>query len=167
MQGTQYPVTVLIWPSGKARRRRKPLTGPPVLDSLVTGLPGPNDETDVERAARFEAQMAAVLTLGPRDVTEAMIAVQSVVLGQLADPTRQAVHPGLASAEEKKILREAMRIDKRVTDCRETLLRRQATPQAAMHLANYPVLSPEDPDQDKEAVNAVIVPLHLAPKMLQ
>ena len=51
-----------------------------VLHQLVANLPGPKHETDAARAARFEAQLAEVLSFNPRNSAEAMLATHCIML---------------------------------------------------------------------------------------
>ena len=66
-------------------------------------------------------------------------------------------------------------MDKLLTDMKRTLARRQTQtlgkidPAMAISLGleQFLIPDPDDPDQVEEAVSAIIVPLHPAPKMLQ
>lgn len=176
-------MTILTWPSEPARRRakspRKMIVDPlpqSVLQALVANLPGPKDETEAARAARFESQLAEVLNFNPRDSVEAMLATHCVMLRLLADDThRDAARPGLTPAMAKKFLRSAKQFDKLIAGHKQTLADRQARPLGKMDpalsvslgLGEFLIPDPDDPDNGEEAFSAVIVPLHSAPKMLQ
>lgn len=176
-------MTILSWPAEPNPRRpkatRKLIVDPlpqAVLHSLVGDLPGPKHETDTERAARFKVQLAEVLSYKPRDSAEAMIAAHCVMLRLLAeDAHRDAARPHPDAATAKKFLRAAKQMDKLLTDMKRTLARRQTQtlgkidPAMAISLGleQFLIPDPDDPDQVEEAVSAIIVPLHPAPKMLQ
>src|ERR1700676_1946330 len=66
-----------------------------VLHSLVSDIPGPENETDADRLARCNAQLAQVLGYKPRSTAEAMLAVRCVMFRALAKETiRDAARPG-------------------------------------------------------------------------
>jgi hypothetical protein len=180
LSGASILVTILPWPTaGKPRRARKLIVDPlprPVLHSFVSGLPGPKDESEAERAVRFEAQLAEVLSYKPRNSAEAMMATHCIMLRLLAEDThRDAARPSLSPAAEKKNLRIAKQFDKLVGDWQKVLQRRQAEPPGEMDaalcqslgLGEFLIPDPADTFQDERAVSAIIVPLHPAPKMLQ
>lgn len=176
-------MTILPWPAAHTPRRpratRKLIVDPlprSVLHSLVADLPGPKDETDADRAARFEAQLAEVLSYNPRDSADAMIATHCVMLRLLAeDGHRDAVRPNRDPAMAKQLLRGAKQMDKLLANMKQTLARRQAQTLGKMDpamfvslgLEQFLIPDPDDPDQPEEAFSAIIVPLHPAPKMLQ
>ena len=176
-------MTILPWPPDANRRSprssRKLIVDPlpqSILHGLVNDLPGPEDETETARAARFDAQLAEVLSYNPRNSAEAMIATHCVLLGLLAaDSHRDAVRPGLAPAMAKQFLRGAKEFDKLIADMKQILTLRQARPLGQMDpalclslgLGQFLIPDPDDPDQAEEAFSAIIVPLHPAPKMLQ
>jgi hypothetical protein len=176
-------MTILPWPTGHTPRRprstRKLIVDPlpqSVLHSLVADLPGPKDETETERSARFEAQLAEVLGYAPRDSADAMLATQCVLLRLLAeDGHRDASRPVLAPAMAKKLRRGAKQMDRLLAEMKQTLALRQAQTRSKMDpamfvslgLEQFLIPDPDDPDQVEEAVSAIIVPLHPAPKMLQ
>jgi hypothetical protein len=176
-------MTVLPWPAapvpGRRKSARKLIVDPlprSVLHSFVADLPGPKDETESERAVRFEAQLAEVLGYNPRDSSDAMIATHCVLLRLLAeDSHRDARRPGLDPAQVKQLLRGAKQLDKLLAEMKRTLARRQAqTPGkmdpamfVALGLEQFLVPVPDDPDEPEEAFSAIIVPLHPAPKLLQ
>jgi hypothetical protein len=176
-------MTVLPWPPDPNHRPqkspRKLIIDPlpqSILHSFVADLPGPKDETETARAARFEAQLAEVLTYNPRDSAEAMMATHCVVLRLLADDSRRdAARPGVAPGMQKKFLRQAKEFDQLIAEMKENLASRQTRPPGKMDpalglslgLGEFLIPDPDDPEQAEEAFSAVIVPLHPAPKMLQ
>jgi hypothetical protein len=189
-------MTILPWPSDPTRDRqpkspRKMIVDPlprSVLHAFVADIPGPKGETEAARAARFEAQLAEVLSFNPRDSAEAMLATQCVLLRLVAKDThRDAARPGLTPAIVKKIQRNAKEFEKLILGMKQTLADRQAQPLGRMDPALCVSLglgaflipdpdqsgpdasdSPDAPDNDEEeAFSAIIVPLHAAPKMLQ
>lgn len=181
-------MTILPWRFGGRLRRpeqpRKMIVDPlprSVLHSFVADIPGPKDETEAARAARFDEQLAEVLSFNPRDSAEAMLATQCVLLRLLAKDThRDATRPGLTPGVVRKILRDAKEFEKLIVDMRKTLVQRQAQPLGRMDpalcvslgLGEFLIPDPNDPGSDdpggeEEAFSAVIVPLHAAPKMLQ
>jgi hypothetical protein len=185
--GEHNPMTVLTWPQAATRRPakslRKMIIDPlpkSVLHHFVNEIPGPKDETETERAARFEVQLAEVLSFHPRDAAEAMMATKCVLLRLVAeDCHRDAVRPGVAAAVAKKFLRNAKQFDQLIKEARQTLERYQSQPPVkidpafgvalglALGVEPFLVPDPDDPDQAEEPVSAIIVPLHPAPKMLQ
>jgi hypothetical protein len=176
-------MTVLPWPAAATSRRprstRKMIVDPlpqPILHSLVSGIPGPRDETDVQKSARYDAQLAEVLSYQPRNSAEAMLATHCVLYRLLAeDAQRDAARPGQTEAQEKKRKRMAKQMDKMLADMRHALARRQARPLGKMDPAlavslgmeQFLIPDPDDPDQAEPAFSATIVPLHPAPKTLQ
>ncbi len=176
-------MTVLPWPADHTARRPKPprklIVDPlpqSVLHQFVADLPGPKHETDAERAARFDAQLAEVLSYNPRDSADAMLAAQCIMLRLLSeDCQRDARRSNPDPGKAKKALRTAKQFDKLLTDMEQTLARRQALPAATMDPATFVSLGleqflipdPEDPNEVEEAFSAIIVPLHPAPKLLQ
>jgi hypothetical protein len=176
-------MTILPWPIDHTTRRprstRKLIVDPlpqSVLHSLVADLPGPKDETEAERSARFQAQLAEVLGYAPRDSADAMLATQCVLLRLLAeDAHRDASRPILEPAVAKKRLRGAKQMDRLFAEMKQTLAHRQAQTRGKMDpamfvafgLEQFLVPDPDDPEQAEEAFSAIIVPLHPAPKMLQ
>jgi hypothetical protein len=176
-------MTVLPWPPDAPRRHpkspRKMIIDPlpqSILHGFVTDIPGPKDETETTRAARFEAQLTEVLSYNPRNSAEAMMATHCVVLRLLAEDSRHdAARPGLAPAVAKKFLRSAKEFDQLIADMKQTLTLRQARPLERMDpalclsvgLGEFLIPDPDDPAQAEEAFSAIIVPLHPAPKMLQ
>ena len=174
-------MTIIPWPpAGKPPRpARKMIVDPlpqSILHSFVNDIPGPKNETPAERAVRYEAQMAEVLSYNPRNSADAMLATHCVLLRLVAqDSHRDAARPGIAPALMKKFLRSARQFEKLAVDMAKTLARRQAQPLGRMDPAIFQSLGmteflipdPDDPAQPDQAVSAVIVPLHPAPKMLQ
>jgi hypothetical protein len=147
-----------------------------VIHSLVSDLPGPKYETELQRAVRFEAQLAELLSYNPRDAAEAMIAAQCILLRLLAeDSHRDANRPNLDPRSEKKLRRGAKQVDKLLAEMKATLARRQTQPLREMAPAMFLSLGltevlipdPNDPDQVERAFSAIIVPLHPAPKTLR
>jgi hypothetical protein len=148
-----------------------------VLHQLVADLPGPKDETETARAARFEAQLAEVLSYRPRNAAEAMLATHCILFRLVADDARaDASRTCSIPAEAHQHLRSARQFDRLIAKSQRTLADFQARPSgipdpvmsAALGLS--PVLAP-DPgrsiDDAEEAFSAIIVPLHPAPKTLQ
>lgn len=176
-------MTLLPWPAGRVRHRsakpRELIVDPlpkTVLHTLVSDIPGPPGETGAARATRFEAQLAEVLAFNPRDSVEAMLAVQCVVLRLVAeDAHRDAARPNLTPALARKIPRGARELTKLAAEMQAMLRERQTHPAAKMDpalfrslgLEAFLVPGPDAFDDTAEAVSAIIVPLHPAPKMLQ
>lgn len=147
-----------------------------VLHTLVSGLPGPMNETDAERATRFDAQMAKVVSYNPRNGPEAMVAVQCVIMRLMAeDCHRDAARPDIALSLKNAHLRTARECEKLLADQKRLLAQWQRSPLrkieptavANLGLAQSLIPDPDDPDFAEEAYSAIIVPLHPAPKMLQ
>jgi hypothetical protein len=175
-------MTVLPWPADLFSRRPKPvrklIVDPlpqSVLHQLVADLPGPKHETDAERAARFETQLAELLRYKPRDAADAMIAAHCLMLRLLAeDCHRDADNARHQPAKAKKLQRTAKQFDQLLANMEQTLARRQAEPPPKLDPAMYASFGLEqflipDPDDaiEEEAFSAIIVPLHPAPKLLQ
>lgn len=176
-------MTILPFPAGRTPRRalkpRRQIVDPlpqAILRSLVSDIPGPPGETDAERAARFEAQLAEVLALNPRDMVEAMLATQSVLMRLVRDATRRDAAqpdqpPGMARVHED----QAKEFDDLIAETMRTIATRQADPLGrmdvalcrAMGLGEFLIPDPDVMDETADAVSAVIVPLHPAPRMLQ
>ena len=176
-------MTVLPWPADLFSRRPKtagklmvdPLPTA-VLHQMVADLPGPKNETEEQRAARFRTQLAEVLSYNPRNSADAMLATQCIMLRMLSeDCTRDASRPHHSRAAAKQILRTAKQFDQLFGDMLRQLAQRQEHPLqkldpavfAAMGLEQFLVPDPDDPDAPEEAFSAIIVPLHPAPKSLQ
>jgi hypothetical protein len=144
-----------------------------VLHQLVADLPGPRDETDAARAARFDAQLAEVLSYNPRDVGEAMLATHCIMLRLVADDARRDASRATVPAEAKQHLRSAKQLDKQVASNKRLLADFQSRPLrtpdpailAAIGLKEF--LIPDPAGDAEEAHSAIIVPLHPAPKTLQ
>jgi hypothetical protein len=148
-----------------------------VLHQLVADLPGPNDETEASRAARFEAQLAEVLSYRPRNAAEAMLATHCILFRLVADDARaDASRTCSVPAKAQQHLRSAKQFDKLISKLQRTLADFQArplgTPDPAISAAFglRPSLFP-DPERNiddaEEAFSAIIVPLHPAPRTLQ
>jgi len=148
-----------------------------VLQQLVADIPGPKDETEAARAARFEAQLAEVLSHNPRDAAEAMLATHCILLRLVADDARGHANRARAfPAEAKQHQRSARQFDKLLANMQRTLTDFQARPLsppdpaicAALGLKASPMPDPARTiDDAEEAFSAVIVPLHAAPRTLQ
>jgi hypothetical protein len=154
-----------------------------ILHSLVSDLPGPSDETPSMRALRFQSQMAEVLNFKPRDSFEAMIACQCVMLRPLAEESRRdAVRPDLSEANKKQCLQSAKQLDRLIADMKKALTKRQAKPLGDMDpmmfealglgqflIREHPAGAHEAEDRGSFAQfpEAIIVPTHSAPKLLQ
>jgi hypothetical protein len=147
-----------------------------VLHQMVADLPGPEDETDAARTARFAAQLAEVLSFDPRNSAEAMLATQCVMLRLLAEHDHRDARDSNPT-QAKKLRRSAKNFEKLVADMMQALARFQVLPPGtpdpaifvAAGLAEFIIPEPaQDPeDDDEEAFSAVIVPLHPAPETLQ
>jgi hypothetical protein len=148
-----------------------------VLHQLVADLPGPKDETDAARAARFEAQLAEVLSYNPRNAAEAMLATHCILMRLVADDARGDANGARAvPAKAKQHQRSAGQFDKLLANMQRTLADFQARPLeppdpalfAALGLERYLIPAPARKlDDAEQAFSAVIVPLHPAPKTLQ
>jgi hypothetical protein len=172
-------VTVITWPSRKPIPTRKLVVDPlprAVLHSLVSGIPGPGNETEADGTARFQTQLAEVLGYNPRNAGEAMLAVQRIVLRLLSkDTNRDAARASRPATTAAKILRDEKQFVRMMDKWEKMLARRQAGPplemDPAIHkslgLGEFLVPDPTDTEHDEDAVSAIIVPLHPAPKMLQ
>ncbi len=169
-------MTLIPWPPIGSRKRhprsvRKSIVDPlpqAVLRSLVSDLPGPRQETAAERAARYDDQMAEVLSFRPRNCAEAMIACQCVLLRVLAGMANGVSPTQKPSGDAKQLARL-------IIDMKQALADRQAAPLGkidksifvALGLTESLIPDPGDPDQLNDAFSAIIIPLHAAPKMLQ
>jgi hypothetical protein len=176
-------MTVLPWPADPKSRQskapRKMLVDPlpqSVLHALVRDLPGQRGETEPERAARFDAQLAEAMSYQPRNTAEAMMATHCIVLRLMAeDSLRDAARPDVGTGMAKKFKRQAKQFETLLSNMRATLARRQTQPLGkidpamalSLGLGQFLIPDPDDPDQLEEAFSATIVPLHPAPKMLQ
>jgi hypothetical protein len=172
-------MTVIPWPRGKSRRPVKLVVDPlpqAVLHSLVRDIPGPKNETEAHRTARFEVQLIEVLDYKPRNAAEAMLAVNCIMLRPFAKGTnRDAARPGRPPMTAARVLRTDKQFTQLLGKLEKMLTRRQTGPQPEMDPAIYKSLGlsgflvpdPADTEHDEEAVSAIIVPLHPAPKMLQ
>ena len=148
-----------------------------VLHQLVADLPGPKDETDAARTARFEAQLAEVLSYNPRNAAEAMLATHCILLRLVAeDAHADANRLETASAKAKQHQRSSKQFDKLLANMRRTLADFQSRPLgtpdpaifAALGLTAFLIPDPaRSLDDTEEAFSAVIVPLHPAPTTLQ
>lgn len=148
----------------------------PVLHQFVSQIPGPPNETQTERSARFDHQLAEVLAYHPRDAAEAMMATHCIMLRLIAAGIhRDAKTPGLSPTAAKQHQRLAKQYDKQIAATEQALARNKQRPLGQLNPALYAALGiephlipdPDDPDQIEEAASAIIVPLHPAPKMLQ
>src|SRR5579864_4079644 len=176
-------MTVIRWPIERRPRPTTParnLVVDPlpekILHTMVADIPGPRNETEAERAARFDAQLAEVLSHKPRDAFEVMLVTQAIMMRLVAeDAHRDAVRQGRGSDMAKKFLRQAKQLDKQTAETVRLLeeFQSRARPKldpaifAAAGLGEFLIPDPDDPAQPEEAVSGVIVPLHPAPKMLQ
>jgi hypothetical protein len=176
-------MTILPWPADSNQRRPTPdrelIVDPlpqKILHSLVSDLPGPRGETETERAARFQAQLAEVLSYKPRNSAEAMLATHCVMLRLLADDSRRdTARPNRDAAIAKKLVRDSKQMHKLLDNMEKTLTDRQSQSLGKMDVAlavslglgEFLIPNPDDPDRPEEAYSATIVPLHPAPKMLQ
>jgi hypothetical protein len=167
------------WPA--AFSTGKPIVGPlplSVLHRFVVDLPGPKDETDAARAARFAAQLAELLSYHPRNALEAMLATHCILFRLVAnDARRDANRCAAVPAMAKRHERDAKQFDKIIANKRRMLADFQSRPSdtpvavamsAALARQQFLVPVPASvPDDTEEAFSAVIVPLHPAPKTLQ
>lgn len=170
--------------SGKAapdtpRSTHEPTVDPlptSVLHQLVADLPGPRDETDAGRAARFEAQLAEMLSYRPRNVAEAMLATHCILLRLVAeDALRDASRAASVPAMAKRHQRSAKQFYKLLANMQRMLTDFQSRPLGPVDPAVFAASGHEEvpvsgrsPVADaEEAFSAIIVPLHPAPKMLQ
>jgi hypothetical protein len=175
-------MTIIPWPPTGKRRRPKstrklivdPLP-PAVLGSLVADLPGPRDETDAERANRYDAQLAEVVGYQPRDTAEAMLATHCVMLRLLAeDAHRDAARLDLTPEVAKKLSRSADEFDELLVEMKKILGGKQNRPLRradsdlfrSLGLSEFLVPDPDDAVEAEQALGAIIIPLHPAPKML-
>ena len=163
-----------------------------VLHHLVADIPGPKGETEAARVARFEAQLAEVLSYRPRNGAEAMLATQCMLMRLVGDHARvDAERTCLIPATSKRHLRSARQFDKALANTQRILTRIQSrhldtsapatVASAALVTSAGQVTSgglgcqEQDTssvraritEEPEEAFSAVIVPLHPAPKMLQ
>jgi hypothetical protein len=175
-------MSIVPWPPRKPplpRKTSKVVVDPlpeAILRAFVADIPGPKNETEAERADRFETQLAEVLSYKPRDSADAMMATHCVLLRLVAeDARRDANRADVAAQTARKCLRDAKELERLATDMKQMLARRQSRPLAKMDpalfrslgLGEFIVADPDDPDQLDQATSAVIVPLHPAPKLLQ
>lgn len=171
-------MTVLPWNAGgKSCRSRELIVDPlpqSVLNSFVSNIPEPKNETEAGRAARFNTQLTEVLSHEPRGAGEAVLAVNCIILRLLArDTNRDASRPVRLPATAAKIPGGEEQFAQLIEKSVKMLTRRQAGTQPkidpAIHkslgLGEFLVPEPAGTDHDEEAVSAIIVPLHPAPKM--
>src|SRR5471030_413446 len=84
-------MSIVPWPPRKPRRTKKvpePVVDPlpeAILRSFVADIPGPKNETEAARAARYATQLAEVLSYKPRDSADAMMATHCVLLRLVAE----------------------------------------------------------------------------------
>jgi hypothetical protein len=175
-------MTILRWPNQNGSRQgaaaREPETEAlprSVLHSLVADLPGPVGETEAERLTRFVAQLAEVLSYRPRDAADVMLASHCIMLGMLAAAAhRDATRSGVAPHTANTFLRDMKQFEKMIAESRRIIALRRA---ASKRTARQPVprtadlrsktVARDDAGQSDQAVSAIIVPLHPAPKLLQ
>ncbi len=178
-------MTVLPWPTDLFSRRPRParklIVDPlpqSVLHQLVADLPGPKHETDAERAARFDAQLAEVLSYKPRNAADAMLATHCVMLRLLAEDCHRDANDARAPTPpmRKNSCAHAKQFDKLLVEMEQTAgappgpsrrrswIRRCSS---RSDLEQFLIPDPDDPANADEAFSAIIVPLHPAPKMLQ
>jgi hypothetical protein len=175
-------MSIVPWPPRKPRRPKKTpeLIVDPLPDAIVRAfvadIPGPKNETEAERAARFATQLTEVLSYKPRDSADAMMATHCVLLRLVAeDARRDANRAGVAPQTARKCLRDAKELERLGAEMKHMLARRQSRPLGKMDpalfrslgLGQFLVPDPGDPIQRDQATSAVIVPLHPAPKLLQ
>jgi hypothetical protein len=145
-----------------------------VLHYLVADLPGPRGETGIARAARFDAQLAEVLSYNPRNAAEAMLAAHCILLRVVAEDARgDASRAGADAAMVKQHVRSARQLDKLLVNMQRTLADFQHRPLGTPGPASFAAPSPgprpmPDPARTtpawsaEEAFSAVIVPLRPA-----
>jgi hypothetical protein len=175
-------MTVLSWPPNRkpprARPARKVIVDPLPLATLeaFADIPGPRDETPEQKAARLEANKAEILSFNPRNAAEAMLASHTILMRALAgDTKREAASQPKGSSRGNQFLRLLKQFDKQAEETLRHLEHQQSRPLAKIDPAFFRALGltpevipdPDDPAQLDQAVSAIIVPLHPAPKMLQ
>ena len=141
-----------------------PFTYPPDADPLteaevravLDSLPGPRRETEARKRERCEGRLRDVLPLRPRNAMEVIFAVQCAMIRESAIGAR--AEPETAQDQERRLrqrsltIREMEAMSKMLIKAaaEDTRQRRQPAPPPA-----------------RDIVEAVIVPTHLAPTMLQ
>lgn len=176
-------MTILSWPPngrrGRVKPRRKVIVDPlplSTLEAFAADIPGPRDETADEKAARIAANKAEILSYNPRDAAEAMLASHTILMRALAGDTRRdAARQPQGSSKGNQFLKLVKQFDKQAEEMLRHLEHQQSRPLAKIDPAIFRALGftpevvpdPDDPAQPEEAVSAIIVPLHPAPKMLQ
>lgn len=168
-------MTILSWPPDSKPPSANPLPDA-VLERFAADIPGPRYETEAERAARIAANKAAILSYGPRNSAEAMMATHVILMKMLAgDTKREADRKPRKSAEGTQLLRLIRQFEKQSTGMLNYLEAMQSRPVPKVDAAILQALGlppsyipgAGDPAQPEQAVSTVIVPLHPAPKMLQ
>lgn len=172
-------------PAPRGRKPRRSIDPPPpedIVHAMVDGIPGPAGETPEERNTRFQAQRTEVLSHGPRNAMEVMLATHCVILRLLAeDAWRTAARPDTEPNRARLCLDQARELDQQRAETKRLLtrglLRIPHTPRPPPILDSVlcPVPGarprqspgPDAYDNVEEAVSAIIVPLHPAPKTLQ
>jgi hypothetical protein len=177
-------MTIIPWP-GKRHRVKAPRQftairlPEAVLDSFAADIPGPKSETPAEHAINHAAHRKEILSYRPRDAAEAMLATQCILLGLVtADAKRDAAAQNPRSASKRKVQLVAKQLSDQTMAMHRLLVDRQAQPLGTMNEAilaalgfaeppaPYPIPGAAQPHPAK-IEDAVIVPLHPAPKMLQ
>jgi hypothetical protein len=167
----------LSWPpdskGSRPRSTRKLIVNPlpeSVLDVLAADLPGPPLETPDEKAARIAANKAEILSCHPRNAAEAMVAAHTILMKMLVQDFRNR-----DSSKGNNFPKQLRQFNKQADAMIRKLLHQQSVPLRDRDMALFHalgvvpemMLDPNDPAQPEEAVSAIIVPLHPAPKMLQ
>ena len=172
-------MTVIPWPrTAKPRPVRKQKIDPlprALLEALVADFPGPREETEGQRTARLSAHMQEMLAFKPEDAAQAMLAAQGVLMKMMAsDARRDAERTAHDPALTKKVLRQAMQLDKLTAQTVRAMEQRKRQPPVVSDAALFrafglvpPMVDVDDPAELDQAVSGVIVPLHRAPARLQ
>lgn len=176
-------MSILPWPkqprpSARANRRAPHPDPLPrsILHAMVADIPGPRGETEDERAARFQRQLADVLSYKPRDAAELMMAVQCVVMRLLqADSARDAARADAGSELAKQARRQAGDFAVLAQEMAAALARFQARPLTGPAAGILSALGKppsrervsDEPAFAEKPAGASIAALHPAPAAIQ
>ncbi len=140
------------------------------LRDIVANIPGPKAETQAERAVRFDAELAEAIAYNPRDQVEAFVFVQNIIMRGYADAARrEAAMTGTISAHTKLVLESEKLMQSSLKVLKKHYLPHRSPPALIQEaeLLHRLIRHDDDPALTEQAVSAIIVPLHPAPKMLQ
>jgi hypothetical protein len=176
-------MTILPWPTKPQHQprptNRKMIIDPlprPVLDMLVSAMPGRGKETKAERDARFQRQLAEVMAYQPRTALEAMLAIQCIAMRMMCeDASRDARRTDLPERLRGQNRNLERKTEAHIRDAEYRLAEMQKEPVHKFRRVLFDAAGvepwmkpdPDDPENAEQADSAVIVPLHPSPETLQ